>query len=151
MDLLSLLAEYGGWSWIVGGLVLLGVELVAPGGVFVWLGVAAIITGIAALIQPISGPFQWVLFGILAIASIAAWLNFVRRRGQADSDRPLLNQRAARLVGQTATLVEPIEDGFGRVELGDTVWRVSGPDLRAGVLVRVVGYEGAVLKIEAVE
>ena len=38
MDLINLFGEYVPWSWIVGGLVLLGIELVAPGGVFVWLG-----------------------------------------------------------------------------------------------------------------
>ncbi len=44
---------------------------------------------------------------------------------------------------------EPIKDGFGRVALGDTVWRIAGPDLAAGQKVRIVGADGAVLKVEA--
>lgn len=151
MDLLNYLAEFGGWAWIVGGVVLLGIELVAPGGVFVWLGAAAVVTGIASLFQPISGPFQWVLFGVLSIASISAWLNYVRRRKNQDTDSPLLNRRAAKLIGQTATLDEPISQGYGRIALGDSTWRVHGPELDAGRRVRVTGFEGAVLSVEVVD
>lgn len=147
MDLLALLASYGGWAWVVGGIVLLAIELVAPGGVFVWLGAAAILTGIAALIQPISGPFQWVLFGVLSILSVAAWLNYSRRRQPEESERPLLNQRAQRLVGETAVLQEPIADGRGRIELGGSVWQVRGPDLAAGQKIEVTGAQGSVLRV----
>ena len=45
---------------------------------------------------------------------------------------------------------EPIRDGFGRLALGDSVWRIAGPDLAAGQKVRIVGADGAVLKVEAV-
>jgi membrane protein implicated in regulation of membrane protease activity len=44
---------------------------------------------------------------------------------------------------------EPIADGFGRVTLGDTVWRISGPDLAAGRKIRIIGADGPVLKVEA--
>jgi len=36
------------------------------------------------------------------------------------------------------------------VVLGDTVWRVSGPELPVGQRVRIVGSDGAVLKVEAI-
>jgi membrane protein implicated in regulation of membrane protease activity len=42
------------------------------------------------------------------------------------------------MVGKLATLAEPIKNGRGRIKLGDTLWRVSGPDLPAGTQVRVV-------------
>jgi membrane protein implicated in regulation of membrane protease activity len=54
-----------------------------------------------------------------------------------DSDQPLLNRRSEQLVGKVATLTEPIRDGHGRVRIGDTMWRVTGPDLPAGTQVRV--------------
>ncbi len=47
-------------------------------------------------------------------------------------------------------LDEPIRDGSGRLALGDTTWRVTGPDLAAGAKVRIVEADGAVLKVEAV-
>ena len=64
------------------------------------------------------------------------------------SDRPLLNERASRYIGHEAVLNEPITDGIGRLALGDTVWRVAGPDLPAGQRVRVVGADAALLKVE---
>lgn len=149
MDLIELVASYGAWSWVIGGIVLLALELVAPGGVLVWLGAAAIAVGIITLVQPISWPIQWVLYGVLSIASLVAWLNYARRSKGADSDRPFLNRRAARFVGQETVLEQAIVDGFGRVKLADTVWRVSGPDLPVGARIKIVGYDAAVLAVEA--
>ena len=65
-------------------------------------------------------------------------MRWVRSR-PAQSDRPYLNRRAERFVGHEAVLDQPIEGGFGRLALGDTVWRVTGPDLPAGRRVRIVG------------
>jgi membrane protein implicated in regulation of membrane protease activity len=42
-------------------------------------------------------------------------------------------------------LIEAIEQGSGKARLGDGVWKVSGPELPAGV--RVVGVDGIVLKV----
>jgi membrane protein implicated in regulation of membrane protease activity len=148
MDLIELVLSYGGWAWMVGGLVLLALELVVPGGVLVWMGVAALVTGVVALLQPDSGwPVQILIFGVLAVAAILVWLRY-RPHGEA-TDRPFLNRRAERFIGQEMVLDEPIRDGHGRVVMGDTLWRVVGPDLAAGARVRVVSVEGALLRVEA--
>ncbi|MEO5807365.1 NfeD family protein [Devosia sp.] len=148
MQLVALIASYGAWSWIVAGIVLLGLELVAPGGFLLWLGISGIATGIVGFIHPLDWPWQWLLFGVLGLVSIALWVRFNRGRGQV-SDRPYLNRRADRFIGHEAMLEQAIVDGFGRVALGDTVWRVAGPDLPIGARVRIVGADGAVLKVEA--
>ena len=148
MDLVALMISYGAWSWLIAGLVLLGLELLLPGGVFVWLGIAAMITALVSFAFPLDWPREFGLFGILGILAIVVWLRVIRLRGNR-TDRPLLNRRAERFVGQEAVLDEPITDGYGRVPLGDTVWRIAGPDLPAGRRVRIVGHEGAVLKVEA--
>ncbi|HEV7717973.1 MAG TPA: NfeD family protein [Arsenicitalea sp.] len=148
MDILALFVTYGPWSWIVSGLVLLAIEIFAPGGVFLWLGISALVTGAMTLFQPLGWPAQIGIFGVLSVLSIFTWLRFVRSR-EPMTDRPFLNRRAERFVGQEIVLDEPIKDGFGRVPLGDSVWRISGPDLAAGRKVRIVGHEGPVLKVEA--
>ncbi|HMM65109.1 MAG TPA: NfeD family protein, partial [Mesorhizobium sp.] len=51
------------------------------------------------------------------------------------------------LIGRTATLAEPIREGRGRIQLGDTLWRVSGPDLPAGTRVRVTGASDTELEL----
>jgi len=148
MDLFALFVTYGAWSWLIVGFVLLALELLLPGGVFLWLGVAAIVTALVTFVFPLDWPREVGIFGLLGLASIIFWLRVVRDRGNG-TDKPLLNRRAERLVGQEAMLDEPITDGFGRVPLGDSVWRVAGPDLPAGQRIRIVGHEGAVLKVEA--
>lgn len=148
MDIVAEVARYGPWVWVVAGVILLALELVIPGGFLLWLGVAGIITGFVALVQPIDWPFQFLIFGALSLILIVAWMRYFKKGAQA-SDRPFLNRRAHAYVGHEAVLDEPIHDGFGRLALGDTIWRVSGPDLPAGQRVRVVDADGAVLKVEA--
>lgn len=147
MQVIDFIATHGAWSWVVAGLILLALELVVPGGVLVWLGGAALVTGFLALFVNIFWPLQFVIFGVLALVSIGLWLKF-RGPGVA-SDRPFLNQRASRFIGQEAVLDEPIRDGIGRLALDDTVWRVQGPDLAAGSRVRIIEADGALLKVEA--
>lgn len=147
MDLIAFVAQYGPWSWVVAGLVLLGLELVVPGGILLWLGLAAVVTGILSALISIAWPVQFVIFGILAIVSIVIWLR-LKPHG-TPTDRPFLNRRAERFVGQEVILDQPIRDGFGRVSLDDTTWRVQGPDLAAGQKVRIIAADGAVLKVEA--
>jgi len=147
MQVLEFIASYGAWSWVAAGLVLLALELVAPGGVLIWLGAAALVTGGLALGVNIYWPLQFVVFGVLALAAIWLWLR--TRKQEQPTDRPFLNRRAERFIGHEVVLDEPIRDGEGRVALGDTTWRVTGPDLAAGAKVRVVDADGAVLKVEA--
>ena len=148
MQVIDYIASNGPWAWIVAGLVLLALELVVPGGFLLWMGISGIVTGVVALFWVIGWPLQWLIFGLLSLVSIVLWVRWTRSR-PTPTDRPYLNRRAEHLLGQEAVLEQAIEQGFGRVVLGDTVWRVSGADLPAGHKVRIVGHEGAVLKVEA--
>ena len=58
MELFSLFIEYGAWSWLIIGFVLLALELLLPGGVFVWLGIAAIVTALVRFVVPIDAARQ---------------------------------------------------------------------------------------------
>ena len=149
MVLLNLFVSYGAWAWLVIGLVMLALELVVPGGYFLWLGSAAIVTGLLAFLGPITWPWQITIFGALALIIVIAWTWLTRNR-KPTSDQPFLNRRAERYVGHEGIIDEPIKDGSGRLILDDTIWRIVGPDLAAGRKVRVVGSDGAVLRVEAV-
>jgi membrane protein implicated in regulation of membrane protease activity len=149
MQVIDFIAGNGPWAWIIAGLVLLALELVAPGGFLLWMGISGIVTGLVLLFWAIGWPLQWLIFGVMSLVSIALWVRWTRSR-PTPTDRPHLNQRAEQFIGQEAVLEQAIEQGFGRVALGDTVWRVTGVDLPTGQRVRIIGYEGAVLKVEAV-
>lgn len=148
MQVIDFITTNGPWAWIVAGLVLLALELVVPGGFLLWMGISGIVTGLVVLFWAIGWSLQWLIFGVLSLVSIALWVRWTRSRPSA-TDRPYLNRRAEQFVGQEAVLEQAIQQGFGRVVLGDTVWRVSGPDLPAGQRVRIVGSAGAVLQVEA--
>jgi hypothetical protein len=147
MQIVSFVAANAPWSWVIAGLIFLALELILPGGILVWLGVAGIVTGLMLLFQPLDWPWQWLIFGVLSLGSILVWLRYSRSKPEK-TDRPYLNRRADQLVGQEAVLEQAIAQGFGRIILGDTVWRVSGPDLPKGQRVRIVGASGAVLAVE---
>ncbi len=89
-----------------------------------------------------SGFWTWqvqvVAFLALSLASAYVGTRIVRSRN-GETDQPLLNRRGEQMIGRTATLSEPIREGRGRIQLGDTLWRVSGPDLPVGARVRVTG------------
>lgn len=150
MQIVDLIASYGPWAWIVAGAILLGLELAVPGGILLWLGISAIVTGVASMVQPgLPWPVLFLIFGGLSLVTIIGWLRWSKGRGEEKTDSPFLNKRADRFIGKEAVLSEPIRNGSGRVALDDSVWRIVGPDLNAGQRVRIVGHDGAVLKVEA--
>jgi inner membrane protein len=149
--ILDWIREVGPWSWMVLGVILLALEIVVPGVFLLWIGVAAILTG--ALSLQLWGWESWIwqvqvlVFLALSLAAVFVGRRIMRSRGD-DSDQPLLNRRAEQLVGRTATLSEAIVEGRGRVRLGDTIWRISGPDLPVGARVRVTSVADGTLIVE---
>jgi membrane protein implicated in regulation of membrane protease activity len=147
--ILDFVRDLGAWAWWVGGALLLAIEIAAPGNVFVWFGIAAILTGAVALVADVAWQFQLVLFAVASLILVIAGRTWFGRAGA--SEEPLLNERATRLVGESYVLGEPIVGGTGRVRIGDTVWRLTGPDLPSGTKVRIVGHDGAVLRAAKAE
>lgn len=149
MQVIEFIAANGHWSWIVAGMILLALELVVPGGFLLWMGISGVVTGLLVLVQPMGWPLQWLIFGALSLLSITLWIRWSRQRPPL-SDRPFLNRRTDHFIGHETVLEQAIEQGFGRIVLGDTVWRVSGPDLPIGHRVRIVGSDGAILAVEPI-
>jgi membrane protein implicated in regulation of membrane protease activity len=127
---------------------LLGVaEVLMPGVFLIWVALAAAVTGLIALLLPVSVPVQLLIFALLCLASVWGGRRWYAANPVASQD-PMLNDRTARLVGEIVTVVEPIDNGRGRVKVGDSVWSCRGPDAPAGTRVRVVGADASVLKVE---
>lgn len=138
------------WLWLLAAVILGIAELAVPGAFLIWLAAAAALTGVAALLLGLPLGFQLVMFGLLAVASVWFGRHWYGRNPVQSSD-PLLNDRAARLVGETVVVTSAIEDGRGRVKVGDSVWPARGSDAAIGSRVRVVGAEGACLMVEPVQ
>ena len=135
------------WAWLTGGLVLAGLEMLLPGVYLIWLAAAAIVVGVLTAALDLSQPMQVIDFVFLSLIFAFSARRFLRDKPIESAD-PLMNQRGARLVGETALVVQAIEHGGGRVKLGDSEWIAHGPDVAVGERVRVKGSEGAILLVE---
>lgn len=138
------------WYWLIGAGLLAITELAVPGVFLVWLAGAALLTGLVTIITGIALPAQLVLFGVSAIAMVLIGRQAYARMDHRSSD-PLLNDRGARLVGQIVTVVAPIQNGEGRVKVGDGEWSARGPDAPAGARVRITGTQGSCLLVSAAD
>src|SRR5262245_42848545 len=138
----------GYWDWFILAAVLLALEIIAPGTFMLWLGLAAFLVGAISLAVEWSWQFQFVAFAVFAIAAIPLWRP-VGARLASPTDQPFLNRRADAFIGRVFTLEKPIVDGSGTVGIGDTIWRITGPDCPAGSRVKVAAVDGATLRVEA--
>lgn len=136
------------WLWLIGGVVLLIAEVIAPGFFLIFIGAAAIATGMLALLLPIGLAIQLALFAILAlvIARVGGRRAYSMRYGFTTD--PLLNDRVGQLLGRVVVVVEPVDANGGRVRVGDGEWSARGSPAAAGDRVRIVDVEGNCLKVE---
>lgn len=146
--MLAYLQNLAFWDWLALGTLLLILEVFGAGGYLLWIGLAA--AGVGALVffvPDLPWQAQFMLFGLLAVATAAYWWRRQQVAVRA-SDQPGLNHRGQELLGRQFTLSQAIEGGRGKIRAGDSVWLVVGPDLPAGSQVRVVGQDGVLLKVE---
>lgn len=134
------------WGWWVAGVLLATAEIFVPGVFLIWLALAAILTGIVALLFDPPLAVDLAIFACTSVASIYAGSNLYRRAAQPSD--PLLNNRAARMIGMRVTICEPIIGGQGRATDGDSFWSAKGPDLAAGTIATVVAVEGNTVVVE---
>ena len=136
-----------GWLWMIAGVVLLIAEVLAPGVFLVFIGAAALATGAFTLLFDLGIAAQLTLFALYAVVAV-----MIGRRMYAnaatDSSDPLLNDRSARLVGKSVTVIEPVDEHGGRVRVGDSEWSARGGPGRPGERVRITGVDGNCLLVE---
>jgi hypothetical protein len=137
-----------GWLWLIGGVLLLAAELLVPGIFLIFIGGAAIATGVFALLFGLGLPMQFALFALYALLAVMAGRKFYAN-ANVDSSDPLLNDRSGRLVGKVVTAVGVIDEQGGRVRVGDSEWSARGGPAAPGDRVRITGVDGNCLKVEA--
>ncbi len=139
------------WDWLGLGTVLLILEVFGAGGYLLWMGVAAAAVGVMTFIIPgMLWTFQFLLFAVTSVLTALYWWRR-QRTVNRPSDQPGLNMRGQELIGRVFTVQNEIVDGRGKIKVGDSVWLVNGPDTPVGSQVRVIGQDGAILRVEALE
>ena len=138
------------WYWMLLGLMLLGVELVAPSGFYLmFLGLAALCVGtLVALTSAHEIWLQWVLFSGLSVVALLFFRGPLLARFKY-KERP--HAAVDSLLGEIALPLEDVAPGStGKAELRGTCWTVlnSGDSiLMKGQRTRVVRVEGLTLWI----
>ncbi|WP_369047312.1 NfeD family protein [Sinomonas sp. P10A9] len=135
--------EHNAWMvWLVLALVLGGIEMLSLSLVFVMLSGGAL----AALVTALLGGPAWLQGLVFALVSVAM-IAFVRpvagkhmRPGIEDA-----RTNVDRLLGASATVVEPVDAGRGLVKIGGDVWtaRAESGEFLPGDVVKVVAIDGA--------
>jgi membrane protein implicated in regulation of membrane protease activity len=139
------MAEHAALIWLIAG-----VGLLLPGLFMMWLGLAALGTGVITLLGDARFAWQVVLFAALAALAIGGALRLRRRAGPR-----MLNTAESGLVGRSALAITGFEGGEGRVRVGDSDWAarlVAGEaPAPAGTRLVVRGVDGTVLRVGAAE
>ncbi|MET1412784.1 NfeD family protein [Roseibium sp. HPY-6] len=142
----NVIGALGPWTWFVMGLLLLGLEVVAPGSILLWFGLSALVVGVIALVFDPGWQVLVSLFLVLSIVSLLIGRRMMLKLASETGD-PGLNQRGSRYIGREFTLQKPLREGAGNLSIDDTIWRITGPDLPAGTKVRVDSIDGVRLVV----
>jgi membrane protein implicated in regulation of membrane protease activity len=144
---MQLIYSLGPWNWFILAVVLLVLETVIPGVHFLWFGIAAIVIGLLAFATEIAWQWQVLAFALLSVLAVFGVRKYARP-DVAISDQPDLNIRGQQYVGRSVIVEQAIQNGRGKVRVGDTLWAAEGPDASAGSRVVVTGTRGTVLVVD---
>jgi inner membrane protein len=146
-SLFPTLTSLGLWNWFILAVLLFILETVVPGVHFLWFGLAAIIVGGLTLATGMVWQWQLIVYGVVSVLTVF-WVRRFYRAETANSDMPNLNVRADQYIGRSLIVEQAIQNGRGKVRVGDSQWTAEGPDAPAGTRVIVKEAKGTVLVVE---
>ncbi|MCP1335564.1 NfeD family protein [Futiania mangrovi] len=127
------------WGWIIGGLILAGLEIAIPGVFLMWIGLGAIATGVVLALFP-DLPFAWqaLFFAVLMLSSLG--LGFmIQRQSNRTPETQLLNHELQAMIGRRYVAITPFAAGRGRIKVQDSSFAaISDEEIAEGDLVEVV-------------
>ena len=140
------------WLWLFLGLILLGIEVMTPGGFYVlFFGVSALIVGALTGFEVLQAEWaQWLLFSLLSVGSLLVFRNPLRRLTQVHASK---DDKVDSLIGESALVLDGLAPGEqGKAELRGTVWsakNTGATPLSKGQRGRVAKIVGLTLWIES--
>ncbi|GGJ53251.1 NfeD family protein [Deinococcus roseus] len=139
------------WHWWILGGILMVLEIMLPGVFLLWLGLGAMATGLLSWLVPaLSGQVQVLIFAVLSVVLVGTLRGvYLKQLNPKTSEN--LNDRTDALIGKICTVTVPIQMGQGKIKVGDSVWKASGPDAPVGSKVRIVAAHNSTLEVVPVE
>lgn len=139
------------WIWMYVGAFLMLAELISPGFVVFFFGLAAATVSLLKWIFP-SLPLwgQLAAFSILSILYLLVLRKYIKSVFMGEKDESLsINNEYVGRVGRVVEVIRP--EVPGRILLGDAEWAAqSATRLEPGTEVRVVAQENLTLRVEPI-
>jgi membrane protein implicated in regulation of membrane protease activity len=139
------------WLWLFLGLILLGAEIMTPGGFYMlFFGLAALLVGALAGFELVSAEWmQWLLFSAFSIVSLVVFRNPLRRW---ISQEGVAAAPVDTMVGELALLLEDLAPGaLGKAEFRGSTWNARNASTTAmtkGQRSRVDHVDGLTLSVK---
>ena len=153
-EVVAFFNTWGVWAWLSIGVLLMIAELFVPGVFVMWFGFGAVLTGlITALAGGLSVAMQLLIFVIMSVISLIFGLSVYKKIFGPNKEKGNDTRTGAqRLIGKVFIVSEAIQNGKGKVTVGDTVWLArSKRKIAKGAEVVVVDVDGTQLLVEGKE
>ncbi len=132
--------------WMIAGVVLLILELVSMTFFLLWIGVAALIAGVVAIVVPTAW-VQWLVFALASVALLIA----TRPLARSIHGSVTHPSNVDAMIGSRALVIEAIDPlkNTGRVRVGSDEWRARAEQAIAEeVWTEIVSLEGTTLIVK---
>ena len=137
------------YIWLILAAILGIGEIIVPGVFLIWIAAAAAITGILTFAVGLLPALQFGIFAILCVAAVFLGRKWYLERGASIED-PLLNDRSARMIGQSAIVTQDVDAHQGRVKVGDSEWPARGDLIKKGKSATIVDVKDGIIHIKAI-
>ena len=136
---MSLDPDMLGWIFLVGGLLLMGLEAVLPGGVWFFLGLGGVVVSVLAFLDVVTSP-GWALgLWLAASAVLTLGLRPLARRYFGGATSSKIPDEDLEAMDQEVPVLDDVTSTSGRIRFRGAVWqaRMSEGTLPAGSKARL--------------
>jgi hypothetical protein len=132
--------------WLILGGILLIAEISTGTTYLLWPAVAAGLVGALSYFG-LDGASGVAIFAVLVI--VLTYFGRPLAQRLMKKDAPVLNERAANMIGARCIAANDFVSGAGEVKINDSIWRATSDDpIEAGAALIITGAEGMLLKVK---
>ena len=137
------------WHWVGVGLGLIALEMFVSTFFLLWMGLGALITGLATFVLPLSFTAQVLLWSVASVVMVVVWMKYFKSPDRTHAGKA--KEGVLGIVGLVTRPVTETSEGeilFQRPVLGADRWPVVADEpVAAGERARVVDVLGQTLKV----
>lgn len=140
--------NFAAWGWLIAGIVLMLMELMTPGFVVFFFGLAAAAVSLCIWLIPGFGIYwQLAAFSVFSILFLMVLRRYVKSVFMGDSEENAVADDLVGSVGKVTELIRP--EVPGRVEIRDAGWTASAAvRIEPGEEVRVTAHDNLTVTVE---